>query len=255
MDLQSVTDALWDAAGRGDYAPAEWRGKLSIVDGYQVQRAFLERHVAEGQRQAGWKVGLTAKAIQEQFGFHEPLFGFLLERGSLSSGVELEAAALIDPRCENELCLTVGTALQGPGVTRAQARAAIVSVAPALELVEIRFQPPIDWPLALVDNLSQKAFITGPPTTDLPPDFALAETTCEVAVNGEVVARATGEAVLGDPAESLAWLANKLAESGRRVEPGQRIMAGSFTQAIALKAGDRIETRFEPFGTAVLSLR
>jgi len=27
----------------------------------------------------GWKVGLTAKVIQEQFGFHEPLFGCILE--------------------------------------------------------------------------------------------------------------------------------------------------------------------------------
>jgi hypothetical protein len=32
-----------------------------------------------GERQIGWKVVLTAKAIQEQFGFHEPVFGCVLE--------------------------------------------------------------------------------------------------------------------------------------------------------------------------------
>ena len=255
MDLQAIVDSLWNAALRGDLAPAQWRGKLSIEEAYRVQRAFLERRLAAGERQAGWKVGLTSTAIQQQFGFAEPLFGYLLESAALASGSTLEAARLVDPRCESELCLTVSKALQGPGVTRVQARAAIAAVAPALELVEIRIPPPIDWPLALVDNLSQSAFIMGAPRSNPPPDVALADTTCEVVLNGTVVGRATGDAVLGDPAESLAWLANRLAEMGRRVEAGQRIMTGSFTQAFPLKAGDRIEARFGPFGSAVLSLR
>lgn len=253
--LRTAIDDLWAAARRGDAPPEAWRGRLSIDEGYCVQLGVLERHIAAGERQAGWKVGLTSRAIQEQFGFPEPLYAYLLESAALASGSALDAAALIDPRCESELCLTVGTVLQGPGVTREQARAAITAVAPALELVEIRVPEPIDWPLALADNLSQRAFVTGAAVSDLPPDFALADTTCEVRVNGEVVARATGEAVLGDPAESLAWLANKLAAWDRRVEPGQRIMAGSFAAAQPLRAGDRIEARFEPFGSAVVSAR
>jgi 2-keto-4-pentenoate hydratase len=46
----------------------------------------------------------------------------------------------------------------------------------------------------------------------------------------------------------VAWLANKLAEFGRRIEAGHRIMSGSFTKQYPIRRGDRIETRFTPFG-------
>ena len=38
--------------------------------------------------------------------------------------------------------------------------------------------------------------------------------------NGEVVTTAAGAAILGDPAEGLAWLANKLAEHGESIPAG-----------------------------------
>jgi 2-keto-4-pentenoate hydratase len=48
-------------------------------DAYRIQLALIDRRVAAGERHIGWKVGLTAKAIQEQFSFHEPLFACILE--------------------------------------------------------------------------------------------------------------------------------------------------------------------------------
>ena len=50
------------------------------------------------------------------------------------------------------------------------------------------------------------------------------------------------------PSGAVAWLANKLAEFGRRLEAGHRIMSGSFTKQYPIARGDRIETRFTPFG-------
>src|SRR5207302_1632576 len=86
-------------------------------------RAAVARWVAGGDAHAGWKIGLTARAMQIQQGVHEPVFGFLLASGARPSGAVFDWAELVRPGFENELCLTVGTTLRGPGVTLAQARA------------------------------------------------------------------------------------------------------------------------------------
>jgi 2-keto-4-pentenoate hydratase len=152
------------------------------------------------------------------------------------------------PGFENELCLRVGTRLEGPNVTRDQARAAITSVQPAFELIEGRGDFRADLTLALTDNSQQRAFITGP-ASPLPPGWEPAATAVEVLINGKRVDQAVGSEETGHPLGAVAWLAKKLSEFGRRLEPGHRIMSGSFTKQYPLSRGDRIETRFTPFGT------
>jgi 2-keto-4-pentenoate hydratase len=63
------------------------------------------------------------------------------------------------------------------------------------------------------------------------------------------VERATGAEVMGTPLASVAWLANRLADFGRRLDAGMRVMSGSFTRQYAVDhAGDEVEARFAPFG-------
>jgi len=252
-ELAQAVDFIWDAARRGEHYPAAWKGKLTVAEGYRVQLGLLARHVAAGDRHVGWKVGLTAKAIRDQFGMHEPVMGFLLasghkrDTGSQPGGVAIPFASLIAPCLENELCLTVGRTLRGPGVTVEQARAALSAVAPAFELVERRGDFVADPALAMTDNVQQKAFITGP-EQPLAQHLSLAATTLEVWVNGKMTERATGAEVMGDPAASVAWLANKLAEFERVLEAGLRVMSGSFTKQVNLALGDQVEAHFSPFG-------
>ena len=89
----------------------------------------------------------------------------------------------------------------------------------------------------------------------LPQGWEPAQTTVEVLINGRRVDHAVGSAETGHPVGAVAWLANKLAEFGRRVEPGHRIMSGSFTKQYLLSQGDQIETRFTPFGAVQASFR
>ena len=247
VSVTTALDAIWAGHRRGQHHPAEWQGRLSMADAYQVQLGLLERYVAAGERHAGWKVGLTAKAMQEQQRVHEPVFGFLLASGQHDSGAVFAFRDLIAPGFENELCITMGRTLTGPGITLEQARAAIAEVAPSLEIVEKRGDFTADLHLALADNAQQKAFVTGAGRS--PGDLDLAAVSVEVRVNDASLDRALGAAVLGTPVASIAWLANKLAEFGRRLEAGARVMSGSFTRQYPLSAGDRVESRFEPIGT------
>jgi len=71
-----------------------------------------------------------------------------------------------------------------------------------------------------------------------------------VDVNATVIDQAAGAEVMGGGGFlSVQWLANKLAEFGRALEPGMLVMSGSFTRQYPIAQGDRIESRFTPFGT------
>jgi 2-keto-4-pentenoate hydratase len=202
----------------------------------------------------GWKVGLTAAAIREQFRVHEPVFGYLLEEGRLDSGVELDLSDWQGTGFENELCLRLGRPLRGPHVDVAAARAAVSGCHPALELVENRGDFSAQLAVAVADNVQQRAFVIGP-QVPLDATANLAAVRCAVDINGTEVAQATGDAVMGDPYASLAWLANKLAEYGRGLEPGQYVMSGSFTRQFPLKPGDEAQTRFSGIGTVAVRAR
>ena len=253
MTLDQMVELMWRRIQQGADYPEELRGKLSFDDAHRIQFGLIERYTCAGDQQAGWKVGLTSKAMQDQLGIPEPVFGFLLQSGHRSTGTVFDHMSLTRPGFENELCLTVGTTLTGPGVTLEQARRAISHVAPALEIIERRGGSSGDLALALADNAQQKAFVTG---TTIPLGGGdLAKVTLELRVNGMVQERALGQEVLGTPVASIAWLANKLAEFGRRLEAGARVMSGSFTKQYNVNHNDIVEARFEPCGLVSAEFR
>jgi 2-keto-4-pentenoate hydratase len=70
-----------------------------------------------------------------------------------------------------------------------------------------------------------------------------------LAKNGETVAEATGAAVLGDPAVAMAWLVNKLAETGDGLSAGDIVLSGAIAAPHPIQAGDKFEAVFEGLGT------
>ena len=66
MTTENMTNVLWNSIQQGKHNPEELRGKLSVEQAYGVQLAILDRYLAAGEELAGWKVGLTAKAVQKQ---------------------------------------------------------------------------------------------------------------------------------------------------------------------------------------------
>ncbi len=242
MDDAALIDTFWDARARGEFFPSAWNNRLTLDQAYRIQLGLIARRVAGGERHIGWKVGLTAKAIQQQFDVHEPVFGCILD--SLPSGHVFAADALIAPGFENELCMRLGRDLSGP-ITIEQARSAVASVHPSLEIIETRGPLTEQLALALADNAQQKTVILGAPVP-LPQDLETIE--ARVLINGEVAGTGLGEAVLGNPLNSIVWLSGKLAEFGRGLKAGEIIMTGSFTRQFPIRPGDVIRTEFSGIG-------
>jgi 2-keto-4-pentenoate hydratase len=72
---------------------------------------------------------------------------------------------------------------------------------------------------------------------------------CVLRVDGEVEDTATGAAVMGHPAASVAWLANQLAGRGRHLQAGWLIFSGGLTEPIPLRPGLAVTAEFHGLGT------
>ena len=250
FDEQAAIDSFWAARARGVYFPTEWFDRLTLDQAYRIQLGLIARRCATGERHIGWKVGLTAKPIQEQFGFHEPVFGCILE--SEQSGHVFGRDELISPGFENELCLRVNRDLAGD-IGMAEARASIDVVYPSLEIIETRGDLSAQIAVAMADNAQQKTIILG---AAVPlGDRALEAVEANVLINGRTVATGRGEAVLGHPLNSVIWLARKLPEFGRFIRAGDLIMSGSFTRQFPITPGDRIRADFSGIGAVETSMR
>ena len=59
---------------------------------------------------------------------------------------------------------------------------------------------------------------------------------------------------MGNPINSVAWLARKLDEFGVAMEPGHAILSGSFIKAHRMEAGDAFVADYGPLGQVSFGL-
>jgi 2-keto-4-pentenoate hydratase len=73
-------------------------------------------------------------------------------------------------------------------------------------------------------------------------------------VDGNLTSTATSAAVIGNPAEAVAWLANTLAPYGHYLRAGQVIMPGSLVAMVDAKPGGNIRAEFDHIGSVEAKL-
>lgn len=253
MNVEEAIDILWDGIQQGMYFPTALSGQLTLEEGYRVQLGVLSRHLAAGQRQAGWKIALSGVGARQAAGVHVPAFGYLLESGRYAQGHSFSCHEIPNPAIESELLITLGHDLQGPGVTRAQALAAATKIAPAFELVSIRGSLAQDLPLGIADNIAQWGFVVGEEHVPYPKALDLAGVEVEIVKNGNTEAHVHSGNAIDDPLGSIAWLANELARYGVVLTAGQSVLTGAVVRPLPIAPGDRWETHFSSIGTIQVS--
>lgn len=229
---------------------------MGVPEAYAVQRRGRALREARGATVVGRKVGLTSLAMQQLLGVDEPDFGYLTDAMVKADGAVLDTSALIAPRVEAEIAFRLGAPLQGEGVDLEAALAAIEAVAPSLEVVDSRVA---NWRIRLADTVADNASSglavigTFRALDDL--DLAAVEMTIEVErEDGTVESDAgRGDAVLGHPAEALAWLARALAPFGEGIGAGEVVIPGAMHKAVDARGGDVVRADFGALGTVAAS--
>ena len=246
---EALLDTLLDVRRRPrPFSPPSETAPLSLDEAYAVQDRLRQALVAGGERVAGWKAAFTNAAMQKSYGTTEPVSGFLLASGVFGSGVEVPMSRFVLPISEAEIAFVMRTDLAGPGVTLPRALQAVEGALPALELPDFRMSgKPIGTDL-VADGIFANAIVLGgaiTPVTHL--DLALEGLVYEM--NGAVVATNTAAEVLGNPLNSLVWLANHLGARGLGLRAGDVVMTGSVSQLLRPRAGDTVRATYTRLGS------
>jgi 2-oxo-hept-3-ene-1,7-dioate hydratase len=227
--------------------------EMTIADGYAVSRAWVAHKIAQGRRAIGHKIGLTSRAMQQSSQIDEPDYGTLLDDMLFAPG-DIPAERFIAPRVEVELAFVLERKLEGDRVTVDDVIAATAYVTPAIEIIDARieqFDRHTKAPRRVQDTISDNAANAGlviggrkmhPAEIDLPWCGAI------LRQNGNVEETGLAAGVQGHPAIGVAWLAMKLAPWGECLQPGEIVLAGSFTRPVLAKMGDVFDADYGPLG-------
>ena len=227
MNVREAADRIREGYRRGEYFPPELTGQISFDEALRVQLAVLDRKIADGERLAGWKIGLTSAAVRAHFGTDRQPFGNILESGVIASPGEVALDDLaVGCGVEPELCVTMGADLCGPGATPDQARAAVESIAPGMEINQKRSGGVTDFELSVADNLTQWAIVQGPPTP-VPDGFDSGSLRVTMSCNGQVradVVGATSSTTTSSPSRRSPTSSGNTAGAWRRTTDHHRLV-------------------------------
>jgi len=222
--------------------------EMTIEDAYAIQLKNIEYELGIGRKVVGKKIGLTSRGMQQLLGVNEPDYGFLMDDMLCEADLPISKSRMLQPKIEAEIAFILKKPLAGPGVTVPQVLQATEGIMPAFELVDSRIA---DWKIKLADTIADNAssalFVLG--STMIPLNGIDLRTLGMVfELNGEVKETGAGAEVLGHPAASVAWLANKLAAYGQELKAGEIILSGALKKAYEIAPGDLFTATFHGVG-------
>jgi 2-keto-4-pentenoate hydratase len=227
-----------------------------VVDSYEIQLLNIRRRLEAGAEVRGHKVGLSSQAMQDMMGVDEPDYGHLLSDMELKEvAPPIEVSRYCYPRVETELAFILGEGLPGEGCTEDDVLGATEYVAPAIELIDSRIR---DWDIKIGDTIADNASSAGYVLGELwakPDEVDLLGMVGRLVKNGTEVASGRSDAVLGNPATSVAWLARTVAAFGVTLEAGHVILPGSVHRAVDVQAKDTFEVFFDGFPDGYVCLK
>jgi 2-oxo-3-hexenedioate decarboxylase len=158
----------------------------------------------------------------------------------------------VHPRVEPEIAFLLKAPLTGR-VTLPAALAAVEAVAPALEIIDSRYENfKFSLTDVVADNTSSAGFVVGPwgdPRIDVSNLGMLME------IDGVPVQIGSSAAVLDHPARALVAAARLAAHYGEALNAGDVIMSGGATAAEPLAAGQRVRLQVERLGAVSFAVR
>ena len=224
----------------------------SPQEAYECQARFVDLLAS---RTIGYKIACTNAIAQRFLSMPEPFYGRLLAASTFESPARLAAGDFFMRVIESEFAFQFARDLPPSArpLDREQIAGALAGVLPGIEIVDSRFT---SWttagaPSLIADNACHGAWVKGALQTDWR-EFDLAAQAVELRVNGNVVQRGSGGAVLGHPLNALEWLVHRLHAQGIGLKAGDYVTTGVTTDIYDAQAGDHLIADFGPVGIVEL---
>ena len=223
-------------------------------DGLTPERAYaIQGEVARlredrGERIIGYKIGCTSRAIQDQLGIREPIFGRIFDTGCFPAGSRLGHASYANLAIEGELALRLVRELPRGLLSDEEVTEAIGSVFSVIELHHYVL-PVNGHPVAALiasGGLHAGLVLAGHETT-CAGGVPLIRT-LEVAIDDRSAGMTSAPWTMGGPVESVRWLMTRLAAWGLPLQHGQVILTGSALPLFTVAPGSRVVAKARPLG-------
>lgn len=212
--------------------------EFGVAAAYEVQHAVLDRRLSRGERRTGVKLGFTSKAKQLQMGVDDVIVGQLTDRMRVADGASLDLDGFIHPRVEPEIAFRLGRDVN-PDDPAEDVMAAVDAVAPALEVIDSRYEGfSFGLPGVIADNTSAAAYAIGPWVRfggSGDPD--LSNRGVSLTRDDARLAVGSTAAILGHPLRVLPELLAMARRHGFALEAGSTVLAGAATAAQPLSPG------------------
>jgi 2-keto-4-pentenoate hydratase len=260
FDPDRAAAALLDArrARRAlEALPAEIAPR-SVEEGAAAQRALavLAGAMAEGGVPGGFKVGATAKVMQDYLGLDGPAAGFMAAADLHATGASRPLTGFLGPGVECEIAVRLGSDLPPGPCTPQAAQEAVADLFAATEIVERRYGElrVLGTPTLIADQVFHAEAVLGAPWPGWR-NLDLGALRGRILVDGEERAAGRGADLLGHPMNVLAWLAGSpVAAAFGGLRAGQVVLLGSVTPPIWLDAPASVRVEFPPLAPVELRL-
>lgn len=250
--------ALLTELGKDLYEAAKTKKKKPVIskmyhdfdfrDAYEIQKYMLRSYLDDGYHYSGRKVGMTSEAMRKQFGIDEPDYGYIFRELKYENDSLFSTNDFLEPMVEAEIGFVLKEDLEKEKVTAEDVLAATEYIVAALEIIDARTEH-FDTTIAdsIADNASFGAYVTGDVILE-PHQKDLSLIGMVVEKNDIQITTSSGASVMGNPANAVAWLANKMNELGAPLRTGEFILSGSFISAIPVFNGDTITVKYGGLG-------
>ena len=246
MALRMLADDDAGNLGRSFSGPFE----LSVPQAYDLQSEVARLREQRGEKLIGYKIGCVGRAVQEQLGIDEPIFGRLFDTGCVRSGARLSHARYANLAVEGELAIRLALDVPVPRANDGIDPAVVGSVFPVIELHQYVLGTAAPSCAALVaSNGMHAGFVHADhetPCSDLPNGVQY----LSVRINDAEVGRVTDPWTLGSPHAALHWLAARLEAHRLQLLRGQVILTGSPLRLFPVRPSTRIMVEAPPCGTS-----
>lgn len=240
------------AADWAQLKPTRGLSKDMPMDDAVCARSMLVAELGKTQGKiVGYKAGLTNKAVQERFGYPQPVRGTLFEKMLLQDGAEVPAKFGSRPVFEADMVVEVKDEGINQATTPLEVLKHLSKIYPFIELPDLVVAEgePINGPVITAINVGARLGVLGRPlAAEATPEMVAALAQMKVVMrdqDGKELAKGSGAGILDQPLNAVIWLAQDLAKGGVKLRAGDLLSLGSFSPLLPPKAGTRVTVSYE----------
>jgi len=219
-------------------------GEMTMDQAYSTQKVIAGKMSEMNGVVCGYKVAYASKAAQAQFGIDEPARGplYLIQR--TANGSVLSPEMFNEIMLETEIGFTIGKRIDQPVENIESLKKYVKSIHAAFDAGNFPYktdnQKPTPQDMVAIGTGSH-VFVLGPAVD--PQSLILKDLDLKLIRNQETIRQSPASEVLGDPWNSLLWIANHLVNDGLTLEPGMVVVSGTAAPAYKVK-GEEIKGEY-----------